>query len=121
MGWLRLVAGARWLPYALIGTVAVVVGVSGWSYLKGYASAEKHYLKVMNKAMKEQYDAMVIMSKKDITTAIRKEARRSQVARSVRDVQRPINGCAVSAECLRAFNDGVRAAATDTARADDDA
>ena len=118
MGWLRLVAGARWFPYALIGIVVVAGGVSGWAYMKGYANAEKHYLKVMNKAMKEQYDAMMVLSKKDIETVIRKEARRSQVARSVRDVQIPASGCTVTPECLRAFNDGVRAAATDTPRAD---
>lgn len=116
MGWLRTIAGARWFPYVLIGAASIALTVFGWGYMKGYDKAEDLYLTQMNKALAAQLQRMTSIYKKDMATAASKRERVNNVQWRIKDVYRP--NCELSLECVRAFNDGVRATGTNPAGAD---
>lgn len=107
MGWMRAVLGARWFPYAAIAVVVTLTGVFGYGYMKGYGSAEKTYQEAMNKALADQLERLTTIHAKDMATAARQQTRVNNVRLRIKDVERP--DCVLSPECLRAFNDGVRA------------
>ena len=118
MGWLKGNLGARWFLPVLIGLTAVVTIVFGWGYLKGYNSAEVKYTQAMNKALTEQLARLTTIHTKDLATATKKQEVVNNVKWRIRDVFRP--DCSISPECLRAFNDGVRASGTNTDGVDSD-
>lgn len=118
MGWLRAVIGARWFPYVLIGSIGVVASVFGWGYLKGYNSAEQTYQQAMNKALADQLERLTTIYTRDLATATKKQERVTNVKWRIKDVFRP--NCELSPECLRAFNDGVRATGTNPIGVDSD-
>ena len=105
--WLRTLIGARWFPYVLIGAVSSALIVFGWGYMKGYNSAEKTYQEAMNEALSDQLKRLTTIHAKDMATASKKQERVNNVRIRIKDVARP--KCELSPECLRAFNDGVRA------------
>jgi len=110
MMWLRAVLSARWFPYVVIGTVSAVLIVFGWGYMKGYNSAEKTYQEAMNKALANQLARLTELHAKDMAAAIKQQTRVNNVRMRIKDVERP--DCVLTPECLRAFNDGVRATGT---------
>jgi hypothetical protein len=110
MGWLRTILGAKWLPYVAIGVASTVLIVFGWGYLKGYNSAERTYQGLMNEALANQLARLSEVHQKDMATAVRKQSKVSNVKMRIKDVVR--TDCSLSTECLRAFNDGVRATGT---------
>ena len=105
--WLRGILAARWFPYAAIAVVVTVTGVFGYGYMKGYNSAEKTYQEAMNEALAEQLKRLTTIHAKDMATAAKQQMRVSNVKMRIKDVARP--DCVLTPECLRAFNDGVRA------------
>lgn len=110
MAWLKTMISARWFPYVAIGAVSIALTVFGWGYMKGYGSAERTYQEAMTKALANQLARLTAIHSKDMATAIKKQTRVGNVRMRIKDVHRP--PCSLSPECLRAFNDGVRASGT---------
>jgi hypothetical protein len=61
----------------------------------------------MNKALAEQLERLTTIHAKDMATAAKQQTRVSNVRMRIKDVVRA--DCVLTPECLRAFNDGVRA------------
>lgn len=116
MGWLRKIIGARWFPYVLIGAASIVLIAYGWGYMKGYGKAEVTYQKAMNDALENQLERLSSVFAKDMQTLSRTQERSNNVRWRIKEVYRP--SCELSPECLRAFNDGVRATGTHPAGVD---
>jgi hypothetical protein len=110
MGWRRGIIGARWFLPVLIGLTAAVAVVFGWGYMKGYNNAEQTYQEAMNKALADQLERLTSIHTRDIQNLSRTQERTSNVKWRIKEVYRP--SCDLSPECLRAFNDGVRATGT---------
>ena len=120
MGWLRVVMGARWFPYVLIGTVSAVSIAFGWGYLKGSHTAEERMQKEMNKALASQLETMQQAHRSDLVALSHRFTREQEVMRSVRNITRPssVECERIGAEWVRAYDDAVLAAHTDTPRTD---
>lgn len=111
--WLSRLIGATWFRAALIGSVVVAFGlVLGWSYGKGYDAAEDKYQKAMTAALEDQLERLTTIHQKDMRTAAKQQTKVTNVKWRIKDVFRP--DCQLSTECVRAFNDGVRASGTNT-------
>ncbi len=94
--------GAPWL----IGGAVVVGGIVLWkTYTLGYAVAESHYLKEIEKTR----EIMLERQATQISLAVQQAERSMRVRSAISAIDIP-DGCVVSAECLQPFNDAVRAA-----------
>lgn len=120
MAWIKMMIGARWFPYALIGGVSTVLIVYGWGYIKGSHAAELRMTEQMNKALASQLKLERETARKDLLAVTISMNRVGEIKRRVEDIERPITvPCPdLGADWLRAFNDGLRAANTDTGTTD---
>lgn len=116
MLWVKGLIGARWFPYVAIGVVSSAGIVFGWGYMKGYSKAEITYQEAMNEALASQLKRLSTIHAQDMATAAQKMERINNVRDRIKDVLRP--DCTIPVECLRAFNDGVRATGSHTEGAD---
>lgn len=120
MAWLKKMIGARWFPYAAIGVVSIVLTAFGWGYMRGSLATELRMTEQMNKALSAQLKRERETARKDLVAVTNSLNRVQEVKRRVADIERPTNlPCAdLGADWLRAFNDGVRAANTNTEATD---
>lgn len=126
MGWLKTLFGAakgaasaRWFLPVMIGAAALVTIVFGYGYMKGYNSAEEKYLVEINRAMKAQFDQLKAVHEKDLRAVLGEASRSQDVRQRIAEIRSLFTECRLPAECVRAFNDGVRATGTSPQGADD--
>ena len=110
--WITRLVGASWFPYALIGGVAAVGIVFGLGYLKGYNKAEQTGLKVMNKALAEQLVEVLAQKELELRLAVQAEAKKHDIAKKISMVPKPASSCVLEPECLRWYDNILRAATT---------
>ena len=113
MGWLTSLIGARWFPFAAIGLMASVGIVFGWGYMKGYGSAEETYFVEMNRALANQMKDLLTQKELEIKLVLRAEQRKHNVSKKIAAVPKPANSCDMSDECLRWYDDILRASSSD--------
>lgn len=121
MGWLKALTSVSWWPYALAGILTVSGGLFGYGYMKGHASAEKKTLKAVNSALSDQLDRMETKHAKDVKIQIQAAKDELEIEHAIQDLSFP----EIDSHCreplndwMRAFNDGVRAAATSRPESD---
>lgn len=118
LGGIRGIAAARWFPYVLIGWASSVLGASGWAYMKGYDNAETQYQALMSSSLERQVRREREQSALELRLAIKNERERHAVQQRINAVRRPAVSCELPAECVRWYDNVLRAAEGDIERAD---
>lgn len=116
MAWLKTMIGAKWFPYVAIGVVLSALTAYGYGYIKGGHAMEVKMTERMNQALALQLKQERETARKDLVAVTNSINRVQEVRRRVADIERPTNlPCPdLGADWVRAFNDGVRAANTNT-------
>jgi hypothetical protein len=119
MGWLKSVLSANWFRFALFGVVPLAAIAFGVGYMKGYNSAERHYLQEMNRAMKAQYEQLRNVRSKDLAIAVKEAERSNDIRKRLSDLTLSDDCSAVFSQCMQSFNNGVLATGTNPQGVDD--
>jgi ABC-type dipeptide/oligopeptide/nickel transport system ATPase component len=72
----------------------------------------------MNKALKEQYDRMLVIAEKERKIELSKQRRKYEIQRNISGVTAPAGGCHLTPECVQWHDDILRAANPDLDRPD---
>lgn len=114
MAWLRALIGVRWLPYAAVAVVAWTASVSGYSYFKGYNSAERKANKRIEAALVKQLSKSQKASRISLKASVRKTQREADAVRRITDIYLPSGAKCDSDEWLHVYNQAIRATPNST-------
>lgn len=109
MGWLRLLAGAKWLPYVAIAVVVWTAAVSGYSYLKGYGKAAARAERKMALAIAEERDRLLALAAQDREAVVRQLTRQQSIRDRINDIPIPDTTDCTDPEWLQSYNAAIRA------------
>lgn len=112
MGWMKTLLGARWFPYVVIGSITAAGVVYGWGYLKGYGTAEQQYQQEMNRALQAQYDRLIQQAEVERKLALEQLEKKYAIQQKVSDVRPSRDSCDLPPDCLRWYDDILRAASS---------